>query len=647
MESADFSPRIQRPAFLGSVLLLSFLLALWVQWPRLIDPFQVEEDFRTLYWIQAYADPDLFPNEPFKLRGVTVYELFGRRIPIEDSSPGYSLLFLLGAQLMAPALLNKLLVFPLMAAGVYFLYRIGEQLKGPGTAVALTLLYAVLNLGASTELSVIGGLHRSFVTPFLLALLYFLMNGRHHAAAVVVLLSGWIYMPIFPVAWLTALLTQIVQRTQGRWRLVLNWRQLRPLLLATIFVAAAVSPMIVGRLGGVASTTPAPMETALTEPQSDLHILEDPSYQPGGRRELFRVFPLVGRGGIVTGDMDAVYLLVFSLLAAFIWLVRRGKRRRLQWPFQMLFVACWVGFAVAWSAILLLSSFLFYIPSRHTQGGFFLLLLIFVVINAEESVLAAARWLRRNRQRLIWYVLPVIAIAIGFAVFLPQPEDSRASFMRGPVTRGMLLALTAVLVVMTIISARRRSPMDTSKPVGALETAVHRRIWHVLGIFFLLLAPFFVRLAATDFYNPSEAERALYFYVNTLPKDTVLGGDPCALDSVPFYGKRSVLFSCERFQFLTNERQTVLDTFRAYYAADPAQVAAYCRQYGIDKLIVDVNKFAPAWVDGGDYFFEPYDTILARELPGRTTFALMQVPPTAVEFAVNGWFVVPCTAVSS
>ena len=43
----------------------------------------------------------------------------------------------------------------------------------------------------------------------------------------------------------------------------------------------------------------------------------------------------------------------------------------------------------------------------------------------------------------------------------------------------------------------------------------------------------------------------------------------------------------------------LLDLFKAYYAADPQEVVAFCRKYGIAFLIVDDRHFTPAFLKGG------------------------------------------------
>ncbi len=50
----------------------------------------------------------------------------------------------------------------------------------------------------------------------------------------------------------------------------------------------------------------------------------------------------------------------------------------------------------------------------------------------------------------------------------------------------------------------------------------------------------------------------------------------------------------------------VLALFRAYYAADPQEVVAFCRKYGIAFLIVDDRHFTPAFLKDGFLLF-PYD----------------------------------------
>ena len=56
-----------------SLIAVSILAVLWLQAPRLVDEFQVDQDFRTFYWMHKFQEPALFPDDP--ANGITYYPI--------------------------------------------------------------------------------------------------------------------------------------------------------------------------------------------------------------------------------------------------------------------------------------------------------------------------------------------------------------------------------------------------------------------------------------------------------------------------------------------------------------------------------------------------------------------------------------------
>jgi hypothetical protein len=129
-------------------------------------------------------------------------------------------------------------------------------------------------------------------------------------------------------------------------------------------------------------------------------------------------------------------------------------------------------------------------------------------------------------------------------------------------------------------------------------------------------------------------------FLQTLPKDVLIGGTPCTLDSVPLFAKRQVIFNCE---MLHQDDDVVREALNAYYAADPWQVIDFCQAYGVDYLVVDAQTYTQAYIDAGDMFFDPYNQELLPLIRSRDTFTLENVPDEAKVFQSGDLFVVPCT----
>jgi hypothetical protein len=150
---------------------------------------------------------------------------------------------------------------------------------------------------------------------------------------------------------------------------------------------------------------------------------------------------------------------------------------------------------------------------------------------------------------------------------------------------------------------------------------------------------FYVGFMLNDLYSPEEESIQLFEYVETLPVDVLFAGSPCALDGIPFYGKRMVLFSCERY---LPDQEMILEELRAYYAADGERIYDFCRNYGITHLVVDKETLLPEYVAEGDYFFEPFNSTLAPELKKRTDFALNYISEEQKLFQADPIFVISC-----
>jgi len=617
--------------YLWMTIGISLLLAIWVQWPRIQNPMLIEEDMRSLFWIRSYTDAELFPHAPYDEFGVTRYQLGNFNIAIEDGSPGYSLLMFAGSQLLSPVLFSKLLVFPLTAVAAFYAFHIGIKLRGMGEGVALGITVTALALASSTSISLDGGLHRSFALPGLLALLWYLMNRHYWKAAGVLVILGVIYLPIFPVTVMTFFLSAIRWRMKGHFQPRIAFTELLPLVIAVPLVIITVSPLFLNSI-----TAP----TIGTEPV--LHILHDPYYGPEGRRNLFILFPIAGRAGIVNGGVDFIQMTGLAMISLFIWLIVRRMNRHLPSVFHHLFFACCIGFALSWTSIIFFSSFLLYLPNRHTRFGFFLLLVIYVVLNGRSTVQIVAHWLGQQADRMVWYATGVTIILALMALFLPSSDAGTLDFFRGEGARILLVGSGFSLILISALLNRRREGSSVSKLSRSPSAFGRGKKVLALALFLILILPYLSLTNYSKFYLPEDEQMALFSYLEMLPKDVLLSGDPCSLDSVQFFAGRDILFNCERFGFLENEEQVVLDSLRAYYASKPETVAEYCRRYGIDYLVVNTERFSSEWLAAEKYFFEPYNTQLIAEVNSSQRFVLNEVPESDKLFVAGKYFVMPC-----
>jgi hypothetical protein len=161
------------------------------------------------------------------------------------------------------------------------------------------------------------------------------------------------------------------------------------------------------------------------------------------------------------------------------------------------------------------------------------------------------------------------------------------------------------------------------------------------------------RLAGVGLKDYS-AYRPLYAALAQTNQDALIAGHPNLMDTIPTFARRRAFATYELAHpwsrgYWAKLKPRLTDLFRAYYAADPQEVVAFCRKYGIAFFIVDDRHFTPAFFKGGYFlfpcdkpqrpgesrglaeriycpFFAPFDQQIRRLTAGRTQFALLSDP---------------------
>jgi hypothetical protein len=160
-----------------------------IQLPDLGDNYYLEEDFRNLYWVHKYVDPELFSNDTVIGYQIAQYDIGFTTIVFHKLSPLFSIPFALTAPFISPTLLSKLFIFPLILIANYYLFKIGSNNANPKSAAHLCILFSVLILTGGDGFSVANGVQRSFAIPLLLMLVHFLIQKQYGKSAIVVFLS--------------------------------------------------------------------------------------------------------------------------------------------------------------------------------------------------------------------------------------------------------------------------------------------------------------------------------------------------------------------------------------------------------------------------------------------------------------------------
>lgn len=626
------------------LILVSIIGVAWLQWPRLADYHRVDEDFRSFYWFAKFQNPELFPRDPDAgSRYLEILMPWGSSVLTSVYSLGYDLLFYAASFVIEPILFSKLLPFVLMPVTVLYLFEFGRLVRDRNSGLVLGIGFLLFNLAASSAVSVVNGLQRSFALTFVIALLYYLQAQKYKSAIVATLVAAFFYPPacvLMLATWGLFGLLSLRLPHVGAW---FQSRTMVHLVLAVVLTGVVLSPSLMHRLGLLTDFINSPAQAAIempsvvpvAEPERYSSVLENPVRGPGGRAELFTLFPFIGRGGFVDLFEDLINLFILLALGGLIVLVRGGQAFKLPRLVWALLAATLIMFVAAWLVALVLNNFLLYLPSRYTRVGLFLFLFLFFGLNILDFVKEGPALLRRNPRRLIWLVAGIELVIVGLILFYPS-ESATISGLN----MKWLLGLTGIIFGVLGVALLRRppaTPQQTERP-AKLSPVVKGALGLIIAVCVIGWLTYASILTEVSYLNPTAEERALFEFLATLPADSMIAGTPCTLDSVELFAERSVLFSCER----SRGGALTMDALETYYTADPQRVSRFCDKYGVDYLVVDLAAYEDEYLARKEIFFEPYNQELVAKIQGQKKFALTQVPPEAKLFQRGSIFGLSC-----
>lgn len=140
----------------------------------------------------------------------------------------------------------------------------------------------------------------------------------------------------------------------------------------------------------------------------------------------------------------------------------------------------------------------------------------------------------------------------------------------------------------------------------------------------------------------------LYQFLRTTPKESLFAGNPRLMDNVVTFGARKAFVTYElshpwyKGYWATIKRRTS-DLFDAYYSDSPEKIHHFCRENGIDYLVVRERDFSSESLKSGQIHFEPFDARIRNATAGRSSFALLDAKAFPPIFREDGVRVVKCT----
>lgn len=622
----------------------SMILTFYVQYPSLIDKYKTQDDARVhMYWMAKFQDNELFERDFLTERLIREVNLFGRQFFYYPKSIGFSFLCYIPSFFVDPIFFNKILPFILMAICVLYSFKLGTFIKGTTCGLLLSLTFIVFNLNPS-EFSVTQGLQRSFAFPLIIPFLYFLIKKHYVKASVLITLGAFIYPIIFA--------TCVLVYTLSVFHDIKNTKEKRTLL------KHAIAPLLIAILIGLFLHYPALIKAF---PKSSKHncqeevakniLKDDPVFGPMGRRFLFSEgsilgipkYLISGRGGLLTSSAwgplgrNVVPLLSFSF---FLLLIVGFDALRLNKEIWYVLVSSLIMFGLAWFSVLRLSAFALYFPSRYTSIGLPFFLILF--ISANFGYAAKRVFLRRNALVLFFSGIVISSVAVLFSPefiashfshdgILEPSTISGLRIMRSIATSlGFIVALSGISIMILSKSTRLNfNPASMHKPL--------------LFLFVLLTIIIYIPgIKSIGVISPSSAERELYQFLSTLPKDSYIAGHPDDMQNIPIFAKRKVFESTE---FLYNEKRT-FDLFSAYYGNSVEEIEEFCNRYEVDYWVVNRKYFCKEYLSKGRVFFDPFNEFIIEKTKGKGRFVLNDIVENRKLFEVGNLFVVKSDAIT-
>jgi hypothetical protein len=126
------------------------------------------------------------------------------------------------------------------------------------------------------------------------------------------------------------------------------------------------------------------------------------------------------------------------------------------------------------------------------------------------------------------------------------------------------------------------------------------------------------------------SHKDLYDYLQSLPKDSMIAAHPMLADGIPTFTQRKVFINYELSnpffdRYWETVKKRTYDFFDAYYSENLSSVLKFCKENGIDYLVIDREHFTGEYLAGGEIYFEPFNTYILDLVKKRDNFALTKV----------------------
>jgi hypothetical protein len=620
-----------------ALVIIAVIVLLWLQAPRFSDPYLVDGDFRSFYWMNKFLDPTLYPDDRLTPEDYSTIHMPWGDLTFSRYSLGYGLLYYIASFVFPPALFSSILPFFLLPVTMLIMYAWGKSLRDHRMGILFALGFMFVNLVSSSSFTVLTGLQRAFTFPLLIAFVYSLHRRNFLSMGIMLIGGALIYAPMF------VLMVAIggVFLLRSGFDSEMRKRDLVYLFIAAILSLSILFPVLLSRptlsfqrieVGSSTST----VDRSSENPNGDEPMWRNPEYSYGGEAPLFYVFPVVGRGGIVEDSEEVVNLAILLALAGLIMMVRGRRAFTLPSEIWDVLWASWIMYFAAWIAILTTNSFFLYVPNRYIRAGLFLFLLVFILWNGEKAIRSAVASIYQSKKLLMFLVGASTSLACAVLLITPAGWSKFGNLD----IKYLLILSLFVLVFLTILSIRRQSLSRLVETTRNNSNSIKRGPKVMVGLIFLIAWGTYAKVVSNVYYPDIQIdERELLAYLKTLPKDVMLAGTPCALDNIPLFARRQVLFNCDLF---SRDPTLTRDSLDAYYTDSPQVLSSFCQKYGVDYFVIDQRAYTQEYFKNEKIYFEPYNQEILSKVMNGEEYILADIPYSEKSFQNETFSVVSC-----
>lgn len=137
----------------------------------------------------------------------------------------------------------------------------------------------------------------------------------------------------------------------------------------------------------------------------------------------------------------------------------------------------------------------------------------------------------------------------------------------------------------------------------------------------------------------------LYGFLQTLPKDILIAGEPFLMDDIPTFANRKVLANDEISQpyfadFYPMIKERIFSFFDAYYSDSYKKVCDFCRKYKVTHLVVNKEHFSQDYLAKDFLYYNPFNGHIKNLIRNRAIFILPNIPAGEKIFEDGDIFVI-------